>query len=62
METSHLPLKIRARYGNLVHTMDHRAPQDADNAFFEFPLRHIRTLLPQRLVKAKSVKKPAAGK
>jgi serine kinase of HPr protein (carbohydrate metabolism regulator) len=48
LNESQLPLKIRARYGDLVRTFDRRAPGDTDNDLMEWPVPHIRTLFPVR--------------
>ncbi len=48
MNESQLPLKIRARYGDLVRTFDRRAPGDTDNDLLELRVPHIRTLFPVR--------------
>jgi hypothetical protein len=47
MYLSHLSLKIRARYGDLVRTVDRRSPNDAGDDFVEQPVPHIPTLLPR---------------
>jgi hypothetical protein len=47
MYLSHLSLKIRARYGDLVRTVDRRSPNDAGDDLIEQPVPHTRTLLPR---------------
>jgi hypothetical protein len=44
MDLSHLPVKIRARYGNLAQTFDRRSPEDAGGDLLEQPVPHIPTL------------------
>jgi hypothetical protein len=47
MYLSHLSLKIRTRYSDLVRTVDRRSPNDAGDDFVEQPVPHIPTLLPR---------------
>jgi hypothetical protein len=48
MDLTHLPVKIRARYGDLAQNFDRRSPEDAGGDFLERPVPHIRLLFPAR--------------
>ncbi len=50
MDLSHLPLKIRARYGDLAQTFDRRSPGDAGDGFLEHPVPHMRVFFPKRRI------------
>ncbi len=48
MDLSHLPVKIRARYGDLAQTFDRRSPEDAGGDMLEQPVPHIPFLFAKR--------------
>ncbi len=57
MYLSHLSLKIRTRYGDLVRTVDRRSPNDAGDNVAEQPVPHVPTFLPR--IRFPRWKKPA---
>jgi hypothetical protein len=59
MEQSHLSLRIRARYGDLVRISD-RLPHEDGAGYFESPVPHTPILLPRRSA-LKPQKKASAG-